>query len=71
VKTPAVSRSLLPTALAVSASISSLGARGAQSQPDSVVIGTKFQIESRVLAETRTYWIHTRSRVDLDVHIRR
>lgn len=58
-KTPAVSRLLLPTVLAVWASVSSLGARGAQSQTDPVVIGTKFQIESQVLAETRTYWIHT------------
>jgi predicted alpha/beta superfamily hydrolase len=59
VKTPAVSRLLLPTVLAVWASVSSLGARGAESQADPVVIGTKFQIESQVLAETRTYWIHT------------
>ena len=58
-KTPAVSRLLLPTVLAVWASVSSLGAWGAESQAHPVVIGTKFQIESQVLAETRTYWIHT------------
>jgi len=59
VKTPAVSRLLLPTVLAVWASVSSLGVWGAESQAHPVVIGTKFQIESQVLAETRTYWIHT------------
>jgi len=59
VKTRAVSRLLLLTVLAVWASASSLGARGAESQADPVVIGSKFQIESKILAETRTYWIHT------------
>jgi predicted alpha/beta superfamily hydrolase len=59
VKTPAFPRLLLPTMLAVWASVSSLGVRGAESQADPVVIGNKFQIESKVLAETRTYWIHT------------
>jgi predicted alpha/beta superfamily hydrolase len=59
VKTPAFPRLLLPTVLAVWASFSSLGVWSAESQTDPVVIGTKFQIESKVLAETRTYWIHS------------
>lgn len=57
VKTSAFPRLLLPTVLAVWVSVSSLGVRGAESQADPVVIGTKFQIESKVLAETRTYRI--------------
>jgi predicted alpha/beta superfamily hydrolase len=59
VKTPSFPQFLLPGMLAVSASFSSLGVHGAQSQADAVVIGTKFQIESKVLAETRTYFVHT------------
>jgi predicted alpha/beta superfamily hydrolase len=59
VKTPAFPGVLLPTMLAVWASFSSLGVWGAESQADPVVIGTKFQIESKVLAETRTYLVHT------------
>jgi predicted alpha/beta superfamily hydrolase len=59
VKTATVSRLLLPTMLAVWASVSSLGVSGAESHTDPVVIGNKFQIESKVLAETRTYFIHT------------
>jgi len=59
VKIAAVPRLLLPAILAVWASISSLKVCGAESQTDPVVIGNKFQIESKVLAETRTYWIHT------------
>ena len=58
-KTPAFPRLLLPAILAVWASVSSLGVWGAESQTDPVVIGNKFQIESKVLAETRTYFIHT------------
>jgi predicted alpha/beta superfamily hydrolase len=59
VKTPAVFRLLLPSMLAAWASVSSLGVWGAESRTDPVVIGTKFQIDSKMLAETRTYWIHT------------
>ena len=58
-KTPAFPRLLLPAILAVWASVSSPGVWGAESQTDPVVIGDKFQIESKVLAETRTYFIHT------------
>jgi predicted alpha/beta superfamily hydrolase len=50
---------LLPTLLAASASLFSIQVRSAQSPADPVVIGSKFQIESKVLAETRTYWVHT------------
>jgi predicted alpha/beta superfamily hydrolase len=48
--------------LAFWASISSFGVWGAESHADPVVIGSKFQIESKALAETRTYFIHTPSK---------
>ena len=52
-------RLLLSTTLAAWASLSPVGMLGAETRPDPVVIGNKFQIESKVLAETRTYFIHT------------
>ncbi len=58
-KTPAFLRLVIAVTLAAWCSLSSVGASGVESQADPVVIGTKFQIESKVLAETRTYFIHT------------
>lgn len=50
-------RVLLHISLGASVAFPSLAASAATSEP--VVIGEKFQIESKLLAETRTYVIHT------------
>jgi hypothetical protein len=55
-------RFLLHISLGTWTLFASLGVWATTENTDPVVIGEKFQIESKVLAETRTYIIHTRTR---------
>src|ERR1700681_1832461 len=61
-------RALVHISLAASMAFTPLAVSAATQASEPVVIGEKFQIESKVLAETRTYVIHTpdsyRSRKD-------
>lgn len=52
-------RSLLHVGLGAWALLAASGAPAAETKTDPVVIGERFQLESKVLGETRTYIIHT------------
>jgi predicted alpha/beta superfamily hydrolase len=54
-----VARTLLHISLATSMAFPSLAVSASAQSPEPFVIGERFQIESKVLKETRTYVIHT------------
>jgi hypothetical protein len=58
-KIDTVARVLLHASLGALTVVAPLAVSAATQAPEPVVIGEKFQIESRVLAETRTYVVHT------------
>jgi enterochelin esterase-like enzyme len=54
-----LARALVHTLLAASMAFTPLAESATSQVPEPVVIGEQFQIESKVLAETRTYVVHT------------